>query len=203
VRCNTGTLRARRDRAICKAAGPRGVGLWPAWRIRLAHRAPSMRPAQAGLFLEDRHPGMGGAAAFEPWPPMRYFRPGRPSPRGTSKPREERRSGNEASNGRPKQALHMPPLWQPGGRYVKAQPREHGAGTDAEGRFSCPVFRLLSASVLSAFGRPVLRARAWQLGEDPTPQGSERVGTCGFGPREGMHGSTNRSVCTRREHPVK
>jgi hypothetical protein len=41
---------------------------------------------------------------------------------------------------------------------VKAQPREHGAGTDAEGRFSSAVFRPLSASVLAAFGAPVLRA---------------------------------------------
>jgi hypothetical protein len=46
----------------------------------------------------------------------------------------------------------------PGGSYVKAQPREHGAGTDAEGRFSSAVFRPLSASVLAAFGAPVLRA---------------------------------------------
>jgi hypothetical protein len=46
----------------------------------------------------------------------------------------------------------------PGGSYAKAQPRERGAGTDAEGRFSSPVFRPLSTSVLAAFGAPVLRA---------------------------------------------
>jgi hypothetical protein len=45
-----------------------------------------------------------------------------------------------------------------GGSYAKAQPRERGAGTDAEGRFSSPVFRPLSTSVLAAFAAPVLRA---------------------------------------------
>jgi hypothetical protein len=69
------------------------------------------------------------------------------------------------------------PAGLPGGSYVKAQPREHGAGTDAEGRFSCPVFRLLSASVLSAFGAPrIARTRMAARRRPYPPKDAKELG---------------------------